>query len=211
MRKIFFLAFVIFSCFVFAAYRKNFSAKINDNPRNQRAAVVKANFLKLDTAAKHTKTFAQKNGYNTEVAFIVNMAIHSGKPRFFVYNLTQNKIVDSGLVTHGQASNSNDEDITFSNQIGGYATSLGKYSIGKEYVGKFGTAFKLHGLDSSNSNAFKRFVVLHAHSCVPATSVYPFYICLSQGCPTVHPQFLLRLKTIINKSDQPILLNIICE
>jgi hypothetical protein len=35
-------------------------------------------------------------------------------------------------------------------------TALGKYKIGDKYKGRFGTAYKLLGLDSSNNNAFKK-------------------------------------------------------
>jgi hypothetical protein len=44
-----------------------------------------------------------------------------------------------------------------------------------------------------DNNAFKRFVVLHSHECVPETEVQD-EICQSDGCPTVSPQFLQQLK-----------------
>jgi hypothetical protein len=67
-------------------------------------------------------------------------------------------------------------------------------------------AYKLHGQDSTNSNAFKRYVVLHAHECVPAGEVDPYPICQSDGCPTVSPAYLKKLAATIDGSPRPILL-----
>jgi hypothetical protein len=77
--------------------------------------------------------------------------------------------------------------------------------VGNSYTGRFGLAFKLHGLDKTNNNAFARFVVLHSHSCVPETEVND-EICQSNGCPTVSPGFLQQLNSIIKTSKKPVLL-----
>ena len=61
------------------------------------------------------------------------------------------------------------------------------------------------GLEKTNDNAFKRFVVLHAHECVPETEVKD-EICQSDGCPTVSPGFLQYIKPIIDRSKKPVLL-----
>jgi len=123
-----------------------------------------------------------------------------------VYNLQKDSIELSGLVAHGQGSAKT--EIEFSNEAGSYCTSLGKYRIGGSYMGKFGLAYKLHGLDSTNSKALERFVVLHAHSCVPDSAVSSAGICQSQGCPTVSPEFLKKLAGYIDGSDKPMLLYI---
>ena len=117
-------------------------------------------------------------------------------------------MITKGLVTHGQGKTVT-EKIQFSNAVGSYCTSPGKYKIGNSYTGRFGLAFKLHGLESSNSNAFNRFVVLHAHDCVPNEEVYPQSICQSQGCPTVAPDFLQELSAIIGRHSKPILLEVL--
>ena len=134
------------------------------------------------------------------------MRIASGKNRFFVYNLEKDSVEIAGLVTQGSGIGNNSETPTFSNTANSYCTSLGKYKIGKSYYGKFGLAFKLFGLDKTNSRAFDRFVVLHAHGCVPDEEVAPLPICESWGCPTVSPAFLTQLKSYLDKSNEPILL-----
>ena len=146
--------------------------------------------------------------YSTRYCFLADMSVASGKKRFFVYNLETDSIEQSGLVTHGSGTDRNGDALFFSNEPGSNCTSLGNYAIGNAYMGRFGLAYKLHGLDKGNSNAFSRFVVLHAHACVPDKEIYPFTICLSLGCPTVSPGFLEVLKKYIEEESKPILLSI---
>ena len=161
---------------------------------------------KLGNVSSQLRPFAGRKGYNTDIAFLVDMGIESGRQRFFVYNMKEDSIELAGLVTHGYGSSK--PGIEFSNVPNSYCTSLGRYKIGASYNGRFGLAFKLYGLDKTNDKAFERFVVLHAHDCVPAGEVAPLPICESQGCPTVAPSFLQELKGYIEHSDKPILLNI---
>ncbi|MBP6431103.1 MAG: murein L,D-transpeptidase catalytic domain family protein [Ferruginibacter sp.] len=152
------------------------------------------------------KKYLKANKFNTTHCFLIDMKIPSNYKRFFVYNVVKDSVELSGLVTHGSGTQST-EEIIFSNQPNSLCTSLGKYKVGKSYNGKFGLAYKLYGLDSSNNNAFARAVVLHSHSCVPTEEVnYP--ICESWGCPTVAPIFLQQLQTYLDKSAKPILLEI---
>jgi hypothetical protein len=163
---------------------------------------------KLATRSAGIKSFCKVKGYNSEYCFMIDMGLHSGKSRFFIYDLNSNNVKDAGLVTHGSGSVGSGDQLVFSNKPGSNCTSLGKYRIGKDYYGRFGLAYKLHGLDQSNSKAFERFVVLHAHACVPGFEVYPLSICPSLGCPTVSPAFLQKLKSYVDQSAKPILLYI---
>ena len=154
---------------------------------------------------KEAKAYCIKNGYNSNYAFLSNMNIRSGKKRLFVVNLNKDSVIDAGLVAHGHCQSYASRKPNFSNVVGSNCTSLGKYKIGYKYDGSFGTAYKLYGLDSTNSNAFDRFVVLHGHSCVPVSETL-VGICRSEGCPTVAPYFLEKLSAIIDESASPILL-----
>ena len=163
-------------------------------------------FAKAKSKAAAIKTYAAKNNYCGDYCFFVDMRIPSGSKRFFVYDLKTDSILHKGLVTHGGGSETNTAELKFCNVPSSGSTSLGKYKIGVEYSGQFGMAFKLHGLDTSNSKAFERFVVLHSHSCVPEEDISPIEICTSLGCPTVNPEYLPILKTYIDKADKPVLL-----
>ncbi len=160
---------------------------------------------KLHKKAVEAKAFVLKKAYNDETCFLIDMTLSSGSNRFFIYNLKKDSLIDAGLVAHGNCFQEWLEGRKYSNVVGGGCTSLGKYKIGASYIGKFGYSYKLHGLDSTNSNAFERTVVLHSHSCVPETETTSD-ICQSNGCPTVAPDFLQTLKAIINNSKKPVLL-----
>ena len=164
-----------------------------------------ATLKKLKLRSGDAVSFAKKNGYNSSLCFLIDMSLPSGNNRFFVYNMEKDSIEKTGLVTHGRCNQQWLEGRKYSNQPGCGCSSLGKYKVGYSYNGSFGLAYKLHGLDKTNSNAFKRFVVLHSHECVPESQVNGD-ICQSDGCPTVSPGFLYQLKPIIRKSSKPILL-----
>jgi hypothetical protein len=161
---------------------------------------------KLTSRAALAREYTNKNKYNTEICILIDMGIESGKNRLFLYNLKNDSIMDAGLVTHGRCNEDWLKGRRYGNEVGCGCTSLGKYKIGAAYQGKFGLAYKLHGQDTTNSNAFKRFVVFHAHECVPAAEVDPYPICQSDGCPTVSPSFLKKMAATIDGSSRPILL-----
>ena len=161
---------------------------------------------KLDRVAAAARTYTTANHLNTGVCFLIDMSIASGKQRFFVYDLNKHRILAAGLVTHGRCNQNWLPGRQYSNTIGEGCTSLGKYRVGNPYNGKFGLAYKLSGLDATNSNAYARFVVLHAMQCVPEKEVDPYPICQSDGCPTVSPGFLAALSPLIDKSHAPLLL-----
>lgn len=162
----------------------------------------------LQARASSLKAFLHKGGYNENTCFFIDMGMAPGKKRFFVYDLKTGAILNSGLVAHGSGGGSTFEAPKFSNQVNSNCTSLGKYKVGISYHGNFGLAYKLHGLDKTNSNAFGRFVVLHAHDCVPESEIFPESICMSWGCPTVAPGFLKQLAKHIDGSGKPVLLEI---
>ena len=160
---------------------------------------------KLKQKGAAAKLFTQNKNYNETICFLLDMTLPSGQNRFFVYDLKKDSIQQAALVAHGNCFEYWLEGRKYSNTVNSGCTSLGKYKIGNSYIGKFGYSYKLHGLDSSNSNAFERTVVLHQYSKVPAAEVND-EICQSNGCPMVSPDFFVVLKKIINESKKPVLL-----
>jgi hypothetical protein len=154
----------------------------------------------------HLQAFAAQHGYNTRIAFLADLQRSSGKNRFFVCDLGGDSIVLAGLVAHGSGNQPFSLNPAFSNTDGSGCSSLGKYRIGQPYRGRFGTAYTLYGLDSSNNRAFARHIVLHAYDCVPEAETDPYPICNSLGCAMVSPGFLKRLQPVIDGSKRPILL-----
>lgn len=152
------------------------------------------------------KIFCRNKGYDTSVSFLLDLTLPNGRKRFFICDIKNNKIINSGLVTHGSCNSRYLSQVQYSNTQGCGCSSYGKYKVDSLYKGKFGDAFKLYGLDSSNSNAYNRFIVLHSHSCVPDIEVYPNQICNSEGCTTVSPAYLKKLASVITTRTRPILL-----
>jgi hypothetical protein len=148
---------------------------------------------------------AEKN-FSTTFCFFVDMSIHSGRKRFFVYDLERNKVIMSGLVSHGSCNETFLDQAKFSNTPGGNCTSQGKYKVGEKYWGQYGKSYKLYGLESTNSNAYKRAIVLHSYSCIPDEEIYPRVACNSSGCAGVSPVFFEKLSSIIDRSKKPIVL-----
>jgi len=183
------------------------SAKSKASSPAAKKGIVKAEtLLRLNRKALAARDYADSRGFNTERCFLIDMRLTSGEKRFFVYDLKNDSVETAGLVTHGSGVNNPSNTPIFSNTPNSNCTSLGRYKIGKPYQGKFGLAYKLYGLESSNNKAFERFVVLHAHECVPTGEVAPQVICESWGCPTVAPTFLTKLQNYIDVSSKPIML-----
>lgn len=162
-------------------------------------------FEKAREKANKAKSFVSENAYNNKFCLLVDMSLLSYQNRFLVYDLMKDTILNAGLVTHGRCNENWLKGRRYDNKAGCGCTSLGKYKVGFSYKGRFGLAYKLYGLDKTNDNAFKRFVVLHSHSCVPESEVDDD-ICQSDGCPTVSPSFLQYLKARLDASARPVLL-----
>lgn len=165
---------------------------------------------------KEASEFCKKNKYNQDYYFLIDLSVHSGKNRFFVYDFKSNKVSKQNLVTHGScdkiASNETKwEKAKFSNANNSHCSSKGKYKIGKRDSSSWGIKIKywLHGLEESNSNAVNRVVVLHSWTAVSDNEVYPRYSPLSWGCPAVSDDFMQVLDEKLQKTKKPVLLWII--
>ena len=160
----------------------------------------------LGTRIAQAREYCGQNGFNDECAFFIDLGLHSATNRFFVVRLSDGKIQFRGLVTHGSGKKYLEAGFReYSNTNGSLLSALGKYKTGRSYMGQFGLAYKLFGLDSTNNNAFKRAIVLHAHECVPDLPFNGMH-CQSWGCPAVSVNFLRKLSGLIESSSKPILL-----
>ncbi|WP_158618172.1 murein L,D-transpeptidase catalytic domain-containing protein [Chitinophaga lutea] len=163
------------------------------------------NETRLRKKAVELKRFAATGRYNTRYACFIDFSVFSGRRRFVLYDLQRDSIISRSLVAHGQGPDFRTEAVAFSNEPGSRCSSPGKYAIGAKYSGRFGTAYKLHGLDASNNQAYKRFVVLHGHDCVPSVEV-SHGICRSDGCPTLNPAYFSTIQPYLDRSARPMLL-----
>lgn len=203
--KIFAALLLIVGVFVFYVYgyssTKNHLPNFKDNSETE-----KAEKIKLQSFAEKAKIFCKAKGYNTGECFLIDMSLVSGKNRMFEYDLKNDSVISTGLVAHGSCNTNFLAVPKFSNKPGCGCTALGKYKIGNKYVGRFGTAYKLYGLDSSNSNAYKRNIVLHSYYMVPDKETDPLPICNSLGCAMTSTNYLTILSKKIDASAKPVLL-----
>jgi hypothetical protein len=203
-KTIFLLIFIGVFCTGFRCMHKI------DNPQPSKVIQPVSNPKeKLEGQINKVKRFVNGTSkYNTEIAFFIDMEIASGKKRFFIYDLKNNRLLDKGLVGHGSGSETGiPGKLKFSNTKNSLCTSLGKYSIGNFYKGTFGKAYKLYGLDKTNSNAFDRNVVLHKYFDVPFDE-QENDICNSYGCPMVNEIFFGEIEKIVDNSKKKIILTI---
>ena len=122
--------------------------------------------------------------YNQHYAILANMEGASSSTRLEVVDIRRRQVVYRTQVMHGR--NSGKTFATeFSNRLGSNKTALGRYVIVGQYQGKFGKAYRLAGLDATNSNALARSIVLHQ-----SKYVHKHKIGRSMGCPAVSPQAL---------------------
>lgn len=170
---------------------------------------VDSELLKIKTKAHFLKRYCRNNSYSTQYCFIADLALNSGTKRFFVFDFLKDSVVAKGLVAHGSCNTLFLPSAKFSNTDESSCSSLGKYKIGNSYNGRFGTAYKLYGLEPSNSNAFSRSIVLHSYYCVPDNETPNLAICNSRGCPMVSELFLEKLSGYIKKAEKPMVLWII--
>lgn len=168
------------------------------------------NNAQLNKKIVEAKNYCMKNKMNTSFCFLVDLSIHSGKNRFYIYDFKLNKITSSGLVCHGIGKNSTSQKPVYSNEIGSNCTSLGKYKVGKRAYSNWGinVHYKMHGLEKSNSNAYKRFVVLHSYDYVPEAEIYPSHLTMgwSLGCPVVSNSLMNKIDKLLQNTKKPTLI-----
>jgi hypothetical protein len=169
--------------------------------------------VRLKSKVAEALAFNKKNKLNQDFAILIDMKIHSGRNRFFVYDFKKNEILKSGLVSHGCCNSpwtgdESKEKPVFSNVGESHCSSLGKYKIGKRGWSSFGihVNYKMHGLESSNSNALKRLIVLHSWDAVDDQETYPVGTPEGWGCPAISNDFMRYLDRKLKGTKIPVLL-----
>src|SRR5688572_14376210 len=92
------------SCGIFSKNNspESFPSKIETNSSSARQNnATELSTPDLTSRLSQAMKYMKQNGYSTEYCFLVDMRIHSGKNRFFVYDMKKNTVLVSGLVAHG--------------------------------------------------------------------------------------------------------------
>lgn len=154
---------------------------------------------------KEALAFCKKNKMDTTICIMLDMSIHSGKNRLFVYHFKKNEIVIESLCAHGVGGGSTPLKPVFSS----YCTSLGKYKVKGRSYSNWGINihYKMYGMEKTNSNAFKRIVVLHAYTPVPNKEIFPQTLFgQSAGCPVISNEAMRKIDVLLKAKKKPVLL-----
>jgi hypothetical protein len=111
----------------------------------------------LDALEQHQASISYR-----DVIGVADFSLPSRAPRFHLVNLADGS-VQSHLVAHGRGSDPSHTGWLerFSNESHSNATSAGAYKTDSLYMGAHGHSMRLEGLDSTNSNALARAIVVH--------------------------------------------------
>ncbi|MCP1298909.1 murein L,D-transpeptidase catalytic domain family protein [Chryseobacterium sp. S0630] len=172
-----------------------------------------ADFSKLKLKAEEALEFCTSKNLSKDFCILIDMSLHSGVNRFFVWDFKNNKISKKYLVGHGCGSNSWSKDNSkenpgFSNEDGSHLSSLGKYKLEGRGYSDWGINIKylMHGLEETNSNVLKRFIVFHSWNLMSDTETFPNGSPEGWGCPTVSNNAMKEIDPMIQKSGKPVLM-----
>lgn len=172
-----------------------------------------ADSSRIKIKAEEALKFCNSNNLNNNFCILIDMSLHSGVNRFFVWDFKNNKISKKYLVGHGCGFNSWSKDDSkanpgFSNEDGSHLSSLGKYKLEGRGYSDWGINIKylMHGLEETNSNALKRFIVFHSWNMMSDTEVFPNGSPEGWGCPTISNNAMKEIDPMIQKSGKPVLM-----
>ncbi|HEY8253758.1 MAG TPA: murein L,D-transpeptidase catalytic domain family protein [Rhizomicrobium sp.] len=129
---------------------------------------------------------------NRDVIAIADFSQPSRQPRFHLVDVASGR-VGSHLVAHGRGSDPGHTGWLehFSNDQGSNATCAGAFRTDGFYVGAHGRSIRLSGLDTSNSNALGRGIVVHSAWYVsPDMARSHGVLGRSEGCFALSPASL---------------------
>ncbi len=167
----------------------------------------------IDYSTDTLKNYCKQHSLSQNYTVLVDFSKHSGTYRFFVIDLNKNEIVAKSLCAHGSGS-STASTPTFSNKIGSNSSCLGHFKITSKSKMKSRDmdCFKLKGMDSTNSNAEVRGILIHTSivNNICKYGIYPFYLpihkLISSGCFAIDSDTMETIDELLKQESKPILL-----
>jgi len=209
--KSFFCLF--FSVLILACQKENLKKPISGSKDSLVISKPKIDSSKTNQKTKEALEFCKAKNFNTDFCILIDMSLHSGLKRFFIYDFKKNEISQQYLVGHGcgngsWSSDDSKENPKFSNVDNSHLSSLGKYKLGERGYSNWGVNIKylIHGLEETNSNALKRIIVFHSWEMMSDDEVYPKGSPEGWGCPTVSNKAFKEIDPVLKNSKKPVLM-----
>jgi len=146
------------------------------------------NAERLRRRAAELAEYCREHGYNTRIALLWDLSAHSGRRRLALWNFEEDRAEHIFVASHGSGSRRAHVPSAYartSNIDGSHLSSEGRALIGERYEGRYGTAYRLDGLDESDSALRERCVVLHGWRYTPSFPIWPLPAVGSWGCPVI--------------------------
>lgn len=147
-------------------------------------------------------------GYNSRIAIFIDLSLHSGRNRFVVWDFEQERPILICPVSHGsgsQRSHVRSAYARLSNSDGSHLSSVGRALIAERYEGRYGVAYRLDGLEDSNSNLRPRCVVLHGWKQTTSFPIWPIPTVGSFGCPVLSQKMMVKVDEILQKEKSVVI------
>lgn len=163
---------------------------------------------RVEARAAALRSYCEQEGYNTHLALFVDLSRHSGRCRFMAWDFEQNRPILSSPVSHGSGSQRSHRRSAYarlSNEDGSHLSSVGRALVAERYEGSYGIAYRLDGLESTNSNLRSRCVVLHGWSYTTTLPIFPIPTVGSFGCPVLSKRVMSRVDELLRNQDRVIL------
>ena len=161
---------------------------------------------------KEAQEYCQRNNLNQNKFILIDLGMHSGLKRFFIYDFKKNEILKSFMVSHGCGDNPwgesySKENTPISNEFDSHCSSIGKYIVQNRGVSQWGIKvnYVLEGKDKTNSNAKNRAIVLHSWEEIPSDEVYPDGTPEGWGCPAVSNESMKEIDKMLKENKNVLL------
>lgn len=161
---------------------------------------------------KEALQYCQKNNLNQNIFILIDLGLHSGLKRFFIYDFKKNKILKSYMVSHGCGNTIwggtlTKENVQLSDEFDSHCSSIGKYIVLNKGISQWGIKinYLLQGKDQTNSNAINRAIVLHSWEEIPNEEVYPEGTPEGWGCPAVSNESMKEIDSLLKENKKVML------
>jgi hypothetical protein len=151
----------------------------------------------FDDKVSELTSYCRSYGYNCSYGILVDYSRSILSRRLYLVDLKTGDVVIRSLCGHGYGGIGTILKGDLSNVPGSHCSSLGHYRIGKKrkmYTQDF-MAFELDGLDSTNSNARSRSILLHESPWL-----------LSYGCVTLLPGRFAKVAQILQSQPKNVIM-----